>query len=609
MIPVLYSSDSEEFESNGTGMLVDTISCLVTEERNGVYELELTYPISGIHSESLVPEGIIKATAHRGDGGQLFDIYKIEKDIEGNISISARHISGRLSMIPCSPFAASTVTEAFTKLARAMVYDEDFTFHTDKTTSAVFELLKPNSTKSVLGGDSGSFLDVYGGEFEFDNFDVYLHSSRGQDSGVVLRYGKNISAINQEVDFDNVYTGIYPYFADNENYVEIDGKVKFINNYQNYPRKRIAVVDLSSYFQGQSDGEGGTENIVPTEEELEDAADLYMEENEFGKPIVNVNVSFEPMTSFAEYEGLAELEEVQLCDTVSVYFPTLDISVKSKVIKTVYNTLLDRYDSVEIGEVKSNFTDSVYQMSRSNQNETRVTKTYLETAQSEATKVLLGANGGYKVEKTNSDGQIIETLYMDSLDESTATKVWRWNINGLGYSPNGPSGPYTVAITKNGEIVADFITTGTLRSIVIEAGDNGQGQPLFQVDANGNIYAAGSGNIGGCTLSNGHLTVADDNISGVSADKLGTGSSGTAGISSAVLQNSRDSLQAAIGTLNTLNVRTIKVGAGVVFERDPVSGNATFEGLVPSWTTINNLTDIIGLTVLTGTPNSPTPNS
>ena len=463
MLPVIYSASSTEFSSNGQGVLIDCISCEVTEERNGIFEMALTYPEYGQHADKLVVDAIIKATAHKGDGGQLFRIYSIDKSLDGTIEVQCQHISYQLSFIPCEPFEATNVTQAFTRLQQnMMIKDHGFTFSTDKTTTADFKIKNPMSSRSVLGGVEGSILDTYRGEYEFDNFSIKLRNHRGNDNGVTLRYGKNITDISEECNIADTYTGLRPYYYDEDELIELDTPDKCIwaSNADSFPYKRILTLDCTSEFEELTDSYG--DKRAPTQNELMSYAKKYMSNHDFGEPKVTVKVDFEALWDTPEYKDIACLEEVHLCDTVHVLFEPYNISVKSKVVTTVYDTLLDRYKSITVGSASSSFSDAVASIPEKTSSMIAESSTKIERAQQRATNTLLGKNGGYKVEKTNGDGQIIETLYMDSLEEALASKVWRWNINGLGYSPNGPAGPYTVAITKNGEIVADFITTGTL---------------------------------------------------------------------------------------------------------------------------------------------------
>ena len=463
MLPVLYSTSSSEFASNGLGVLVDCLKCEVTEERNGIFEMVFTYPASGQHVDLIVPDAIVKATAHYGDEGQLFRIYEVTKTLDGNYEVYCQHISYQLSYIPCLPFNATDAPTAMSMIQSHMITDDAFAqrfaFSTDKTTVANMSVEVPITTRSLLGGVEGSVLDVYGGEYEFDNFNVKLLAHRGQDRGVVLRYGKNISDISQEVNIENVYTHLLPFYNKDGVYVEVPDTYIACETASQFPFKRIMILDCTSEFD-LVDEETGEER-APTPQELLEYAQMYMSNRDFGKIDVSIDVDFENISDIIEYSDYANLEMVRLCDTVSVYFPPLDITATTNVIKTVWNVLLDRYKELSLGKPKSNFQSAVASVT-DKATEKVENKTY--EVIDKVTRTILGLNGGYKVEKTNGNGQIIETLYMDTLDEATATKVWRWNINGLAFSPNGINGPYTTAITKDGEIVSDFVATGVLQS-------------------------------------------------------------------------------------------------------------------------------------------------
>lgn len=470
MFPVIYSPTSSEFMSNGIGVLLDCSSCKVTEERNGIFEAEFTYPVNGQHADAIVVEAIVKATAHYGDDGQLFRIYKVEKNFNGELQVYCQHVSYQLSMIPCRPFSASNAVQAFSLIRNYMVADDNpFTFITDKDTTATFGLDVPYSTKMVLGGVEGSILDTYRGEYEFDNFIVILHSHRGSDRGVVLRYGKNLTDLRQDEDIAETFTGVYPYYKDNEgNYLELDEKVIYCENADNFPYKRVETVDLTSEFDQRTDEYGDPVDTLPTKAELRAMAEKYMEDHDFGIPSVNLEISFEPIWDYDEYAGVSALETVNLCDTVKVFFPELNVTATAKVIKTVYDTLLDKYESLEIGSAKASFSDVVAKATQQDtEKQISASKSSLELSILRATEKITGAKGGYIYTETDADGNPKELYIMDNPNKDLAVKLWRWNLEGLAYSKTGIAGPYELAITADGEIVADFITTGTLDASLI----------------------------------------------------------------------------------------------------------------------------------------------
>ena len=213
MIPILYEGTEQNFITNGLGRLADAISCKVTEERNGQFELEMTYPITGVHYEDITESRIILAKTEEGGNNQAFMIYKISKPLNGIVTINAQHISYLLNGFVVMPFSAVSCADAFGKIAENIVISTPFSFFTDVQSTVSFHLDSPRAVRNLLGGEQGSLLDTYGGyDYKFDNFDVYLLQNRGRDNGVSIRYGKNLTDLKNSIDSTNVYTGIVPYW-------------------------------------------------------------------------------------------------------------------------------------------------------------------------------------------------------------------------------------------------------------------------------------------------------------------------------------------------------------------------------------------------------------
>ncbi len=458
MIPILFEPKTNNFNSNGLGRLVEAVSCLVTEEKNGMYELEIQYPIDGILFGEIKTASIIFAEPGEGREPQPFSVYKISKPLQGIITVNAEHISYQLSHIPCSPFTAQTAAEALDGFEQYAAEDCPYTFWTDKTTSGDFAVSVPSSIRSRLGGVQGSILDVYGGEFEFDRYMVRLWENRGEDKGVVLRYGKNITDLKQEENISNTITGIYPYWTDSEgNLAELPEKIISSDKAADFPYPRTIPVDFSSQFQER-----------PTEAELRNAGETYIKSNNIGIPSVSINVSFIPLWQTEEYKDLALLESVELCDTITVYYEKLGVNAKAKIVRTVYDVLKGRYESLEIGDVRATLAATI--AGQTQQIEEKPSKGFLDDAVRNATNWLTGVNGGYVVLHKNANGQPYEILIMDTDNIETAQNVWRWNQNGWGHSKNGYNGPYAMAATIDNGIVADFITAGTMLADRIKGG-------------------------------------------------------------------------------------------------------------------------------------------
>lgn len=464
----LFESTATTFLSNGLGNLPDASKCEVTEERNGSYELELEYHISGKRYPELELRRIIVAKPNPYASPQPFRIYDISKPMNGLVTIKAEHISYDMSGYPVSPFVAADVGAALSGLRNNSVLRCPFEFSTDMSSTGDLKILKPASMRSLLGASKESILDVYGGEYEFDGFRVMLHASRGSNRGVTIRYGKNMTDLKQEENCSNVYTAVYPFWYSDE-WGLIDLPEKTIAASGVYEYARIYPLDLSSEWENSYEWE----DQYPSEDEIRELANKYISDNKIGVPTVSLTVSFEQLSQAEEYATLKLLETVQLCDTVNVEFPRLNVSATAKCIKTTYNVLTGKYSSIELGESQSNLASAIASQNNKVDEKlnNRPTKSFMAQAVEKATLLISGGLGGYVVMRSSTGGDHPdEILIMDTPDIETATKVWRWNKGGLGYSSNGYHGPYATAITQDGEVVADFVKTGQMSADRIHGG-------------------------------------------------------------------------------------------------------------------------------------------
>lgn len=477
MTPKLFAPSATSFTTNGIGSLPELISCEVTEERNGIYELEAQISIEARHYSDITHSAIIGAVPCDGGTVQGFRIYKITRPINGIVTIKARHISGQLSNIPVRPFTAANVGAALAGLKNNSMQENPFTFWTDKSTVAAYNQTKPESVRARLGGQEGSVLDAFGGEYEWDNWTVRLWNNRGQDRAVTLMYGKNITDVRQEENIESTITGVVPFWAGGEDEVVYYNGIVEADTVQNFPYGRTVVHDFSSDF---------TEK--PTAQQLKARAERYVIRNQIGIPHVSIKVSFVALWQTEEYKDVAPLQEVKLCDYVTIIFEKLGITAKAKVVKTVYDVLNERYSSIELGDARQDFASYVVGLatqteetaaavaSNKNQVSAQISdalvkfQDVMNEAIESATDQIVGAKGGNIVTRMNDQGLPVELLITDNLDLQMAKNIWRWNIGGLGYSSKGYNGPYGLAITQNGAIVADFITVGTLTANLIRAG-------------------------------------------------------------------------------------------------------------------------------------------
>jgi len=485
MIPVLFSSTATDFSTYGLGALSDAISCEVEEERNGKYELTMEYPLTGIHYDEISLRSIILAKPNYLDDPQPFRVYQIDKPINGVVTFYARHWSYDLSDIPVQPFEAAGIQSAMNGLISNAMYDiSAWRFTTSRTTPSNFKVDEPSSVRSWFGGKAGSLLDVYGGEWHYDGRTCALENSRGADNGVTIRYGVNLTDLKQEENCVDVYTGVLAFWKDMDGNL-IQGTIQNVRG--TFDFTRILVLDCSEDY-----------DEAPTATQLDAKANAYITNNSVGVPKVNLTLNFATLrgntiTSFLANEAQAILSNenglvivaygkqgmpetrVDLCDTVTVIFEKLGVRATAKCIRVRWNTLADRYEEVELGDAKSEFTEHILRAEHSASEAVKTakqTKSILESDIETATQKVTGNLGGYVIlHDSNGDGYPDELLIMNTPDITTATSVWRWNQQGLMWASSYTGQFATLAITNDGQITADAITTGILRGIEIISDD------------------------------------------------------------------------------------------------------------------------------------------
>lgn len=367
MRPILFNKNETAFDTYGLGEL-NVTKGTVTRERNGNYTLYAEIPVNDPATATLEKEMKLKADAGLRTKNQTFEISRIVKDSSNIAKIYGQHISHKLEymgLVNGRPFSGS----AFTALAiwhNATIGDLRFDVWSDIQTTGkgVFDISKMENARQALGGVEGSILDIYGGEYEFDNMTVRLHKQLGRTAPTVLEYGRNILSAELDETIESAYTSVLPfatYTPDKpegdtsdsqpdpvtvtlpENYV--DSKYKAL-----YAHRRIKVVDFSSEFKSDSKSKD-----IPTPDKLRKIANDYMERNEIGKPKINIKIEYADLARTLDYADRGWIEEVELCDIVPVYYPQIGLTDETFKITTItYDFVNERNESVEFGDIGTN---------------------------------------------------------------------------------------------------------------------------------------------------------------------------------------------------------------------------------------------------------------
>ena len=459
MIPILYDQSEKEFTSGGLGFLADCTSFRVSEERNGIFEAEFVYPITGPKYNLIQERAIVLATHDDTGIPQPFDIYARSAPIDGLVTFYAHHISYRLSNAVVMPFTAESCSDAMAKIQANLITDrdDDFTFWTDKTTTGDYAKTVPSIVRTTLGGEEGSILDVYGkGDYMFDKFAVKLYANRGHDTNVDIRYGKNLVNIEHKVDRSEAYNAIVPFWLNEET----GTLVTLPEGYVSYDDGTAYIVaipfSMNEYFESQ-----------PTEAELRTQAQNLLDSSDAWVPDEGFSVDFVQLWQTEEYEQYAPLQRVNLCDTVRVYYPELGVNaIRQKVVKTVYNTLLDRYDEITLNELPTTLSGMTQQQIMADTSN-NVTIEGMRASINLAIQLIRGGLGGYIAMPADQDGLPQLIYLLDQPDIDDAVNVIRLGSDGISHSSSGIDGTFTPIIDMTGAITGNltgnvyFVLSGT----------------------------------------------------------------------------------------------------------------------------------------------------
>lgn len=350
MIPRLYSKTETEFETYGICPLIDSLSCIVTERRNEEFELDMVYAKEGRFVNEITADRFILADPYDGaENPEPFRIVNIEYDMDDNLEIHAEHTSYQLNSVIVGKITKYT---RYPQLAMENVVRDallsascPFVFYSDigdeNSTPKTIETSVAMPMRSYIAGVEGSVLYTYGGELKWERYTVKLLASRGTDRGLRIAYGKNLTGLKYEIDTSDVVTGVVAYYSSGESYVESALRTRT----HTYGFSHDIAVDATSEF-----------NSVPTVAQLNTWADRYLAKQP-SEPKISVEVDFILLGENGNYQ---KLEHVNLCDTVEIIYPPLNLKMSAKVVETVYNVLEDRYDSVTVSNTKQKITDTIY---------------------------------------------------------------------------------------------------------------------------------------------------------------------------------------------------------------------------------------------------------
>lgn len=458
----LFEKDATSFERMGIAVL-KPVSCIVHEEKNGDFSLEM---VVSEDDELCKEERIVYAPTPK-NGNQPFRIYDVETQIGAEKRVKARHIFYDL-LDNFLEDVRPTGNGAFAlqRLLNETQYPSGFTGTSDIETSATAYWEMKNPVEALIGTDENSFVNRWGGVADRDKFTVTMRKNGGRDNAVRIRYGKNLESCGLHCNYENIVTRIMPtgLKADGQTLLKLPEKYVDSEHLNDYNAPKVLRVHYSNIKVGENEGDYKTETEAcaalraAAKAEFENGADL---------PEITGSISVVDLRQTREYEAVKSLETIYPFDTLEVELPA-DNGTMSLVSVNMqaydYDCTTERYTKITIGEQNyvGDLVKTVLKKVSDTLSEEGIAS--LPDRVQKATELITTALGGYVVKREN------ELLIMDTKDPKTASRVWRWNLNGLGYSKTGYDGPYALAMTMDGQINADFITVGTLSANLIKGG-------------------------------------------------------------------------------------------------------------------------------------------
>lgn len=427
MHAILFAKNETKFIDYGLGVIISSVG-EVTTQRNGEYTIYIEIPqevLDTYRYDQIIEVGMfLKVKAGIRRGLQTFEINRVVKSDDGALRIWGEHaLLARLNADNIRPSVSvkGSADMALQTLSDNLVSKKGFDVQSDIDTSntANWTVDHFENAKEVLAGKSGSILDIWGGEYEFDNNLIFLHKRLGRKAPTALIYGRNITSIKQDERIDSTYTSVYPYavYQDDkqkEHLVSIDNFVIDSDHVGKYQHRKIKTLDLSEKFKEQE---------VPTKEKLTKLAKAYIKSNSIGVPTTKLEIEYQDLSRLAEFKGFEFIEEIDICDVLPVFYPKIGVTDQdARVTEVVYDFINDQNKSIKIGTVGRSTS---YTLSKTVQEQLDSLNSKQKSI-SEQLPYLIDGRGN-RVWRTTPDPNIehkIGDVWFDKNGKYTIIKIW-----------------------------------------------------------------------------------------------------------------------------------------------------------------------------------------
>ncbi|EAC9723638.1 hypothetical protein Y475_08725 [Listeria monocytogenes] len=458
-LPLLYEANEMEFLHSGICSLSETVRCEVHEVMNAEFELELEYPVTGLHAHELINGRYISAFVDAQRGYNPFEIDTVEKDLFADTFIvKASHQTNKLRKKMVKEFKVDKVScgLAMSRLKNALIEPSNIQFYSDiETLNST--LLRFKNALACIGGVEGSILDTWRGEIERTTNKISMLKKRGTDSGVSIAYRKNMTGLNINTDTLDMVNAIMPYaikaVGDSDTVISLSENYIYSPDYVAGNEINAVEIDYSS-----------DENVID-EKTLRSVAKNYFSSSVINEPILDLEISFQDLGQTEEYKMFQNMNQVFIGDTLSVFHDELNVQTTARMVEFTMDSLRGKYINCAVGSIKSDLK-STMTAGMATKDEIEAGDNRMQEYVDDLTKQITGNQGGNLIIRPPE--KPAELLIMDTDNISTAVNLWRFNQMGLGHSKTGYNGEYTIGLTQDGKIVADLIAAGTLRAIDIE---------------------------------------------------------------------------------------------------------------------------------------------
>lgn len=435
---------------------------------NGQYRFYGNYARNGQYRSYLKKGNFLKAKVPDGSW-QYFEIYNIKKNLT-SVSVTARHIGfmANKNFIVESFTSNGNGTQIMNSLKNNLAFKQKFNYLSNVGTTHQFTAKQVAPVEAIIGSNNGNqnLTGVANAELDMDNYNLNLVKQIGADNGFRIDFGVNLESIEEEIDEESIVNSLFLVGGVPDNDYDQDKEPI------SYGYLEVAGVTDENRRIGKRENAD-----CKTIDELIKWGKTLFDNDRIHEPKATHQVSMVSLEHTLEYGGMyRKLSTLSFGDVAHVRAKELNIEIKERVVEYTYFPTLGKYKDLVLGNDLSLYTSTVNSQTQElkkkidNRTETLVQNVL------NATAWITGNSGGHVVfrpEKAPS-----EILIMDTDNVASAKRVWRWNLNGLGYSDNGVNGPFGIAITSKGEIVADFIKVGTINAEVFETSFNAYGDVL-----------------------------------------------------------------------------------------------------------------------------------